>query len=394
MERIEKQRGDMFLVMLLVVILGVGMALLFSSSSSFSGRVYNDPLFLLKRQLIWAALGGAAAFIVSLTPLSVFRRWMPFIVFGTLAVVLFPFLPRLGASVLGSRRWITLFGLSFQPSELVKLTLVLYLGSYFARRDDRDNTDSNAASAADSGGAKSASGGAKSASGGAMNTLIPPFVVTCVFAGIVLLQNDYSTSIFVLLIGLAMMYIARVRLLQFFLVTLFTLPLGFLLLFTREHRVQRLIAFFDLSSHSSGTGYQIVTAKAALVTGGLFGKGLGRSAAKLGSLPMSYSDFIYSIIGEETGLLGALFVLGLFALLAWRGYRIALRSHDHFSYYVAFGLTSALCLQALLNMAVAVGLVPTTGVTLPFFSAGGSSLFTTLVMCGLLVNLSRRVTDV
>jgi cell division protein FtsW len=185
-----------------------------------------------------------------------------------------------------------------------------------------------------------------------------------------------------------------VRLLQFFLVTLFTLPLGFLLLFTREHRVQRLIAFFDLSSHSSGTGYQIVTAKAALVAGGLFGKGLGRSAAKLGPLPMSYSDFIYSIIGEETGLLGALFVLGLFALLAWRGYRIALRSHDHFSYYVAFGLTSALCLQALLNMAVAVGLVPTTGVTLPFFSAGGSSLFTTLVMCGLLVNLSRRVTDV
>jgi cell division protein FtsW len=185
-----------------------------------------------------------------------------------------------------------------------------------------------------------------------------------------------------------------VRLIQFFLVTLFTLPLGFLLLFTREHRVQRLLAFFDLSSHSSGTGYQIVTAKAALVAGGLFGKGLGRSAAKLGPLPMSYSDFIYTIVGEETGLLGALFVLALFAILAWRGYRIALRSRDQFSYYLAFGLTSALSLQALLNMAVAVGLVPTTGVTLPFFSAGGSSLFTTLVMCGLLVNLSRRVSDV
>ena len=106
MERIEKQRGDMFLVVLLLVILGVGMALLFSSSSSFSGRAYDDPLFLLKRQLLWAALGGAAAFIVSLTPLSVFRRWMPLIVFATLAAVLLPFLPGLGASVLGSRRWI------------------------------------------------------------------------------------------------------------------------------------------------------------------------------------------------------------------------------------------------------------------------------------------------
>ena len=390
MERIEKQRGDMFLVMLLVVILGVGMALLFSSSSSFSGRAFNDPLFLLKRQLAWAALGGAAAFIVSLTPLSVFRRWMPLIVFGTLAAVLLPFLPRLGASVLGSRRWITLFGFSFQPSELVKLTLVLYLASYFARRDEQDRTAANGAF----GGGADAASGDNAAPRHSMNSLIPPFVVTGVFAGIVLLQNDYSTAIFVLVTGLAMMYIARVRLLQFFLVTLFTLPLGFLLLFTREHRVQRLLAFFDLSSHSSGTGYQIVTAKAALVAGGLFGKGLGRSAAKLGPLPMSYSDFIYTIVGEETGLLGAVFVLALFALLAWRGYRIALKSRDHFSYYVAFGLTSALCLQALLNMAVAVGLVPTTGVTLPFFSAGGSSLFTTLVMCGLLVNLSRRVSDV
>lgn len=368
MERIEKQRGDMFLVMLLIVILGVGMALLFSSSWSFSARAYNDPLFILKRQLIWAALGGAAAFIVSLTPLSVFRRWMPLILLGTLVAALLPFLPGLGTSVLGSRRWIFLFGFSFQPSELVKLTLILYLASYFARREEGEKIT--------------------------MNALIPPFIVTCVFAGIILLQNDYSTAIFVLVTGLAMMYIAQVRLLQFILVTLCTVPLGFLLLFTREHRVQRLLAFFDLPSHSSGTGYQIVTAKAALVSGGLFGKGLGRSAAKLGPLPMSYSDFIYTIVGEETGLLGALFVLALFAVLAWRGYRIALLSKDRFSAFVAFGLTSALCLQALLNMAVASGLVPTTGVTLPFFSAGGSSLFTTLIMCGLLVNLSRRVTDV
>jgi cell division protein FtsW len=293
---------------------------------------------------------------------------MPAILLGTFVVILLPFLPQLGVSVLGSRRWIILFGLSFQPSELVKLTLVLYIASYFARREEGEKIT--------------------------MNTLIPPFLVTCVFAGIVLLQNDYSTSIFTLVIGLSMMYIARVRLLHFFLVTLYTVPLGFLLLFTREHRVQRLLAFFDLSSHSSGTGYQIVTAKAALVSGGLFGKGLGRSAAKLGPLPMSYSDFIYTIVGEETGLLGALFVLGLFALLAWRGYRIALLSKDRFSGFAAFGLTSALCLQALLNMAVASGLVPTTGVTLPFFSAGGSSLFVSLIMCGLLVNLSRGVTDV
>ena len=368
MERVEKQRGDMFLVMLLIVILGVGLALLFSSSSSFAGRVKNDPLFIVKKQLVWAAIGGAAAFVISLTPLSFIRRWIPLILFGTLAALLFPFLPGVGTSILGSRRWINIFGQSFQPSELVKVSLVLYLASYFARRDAERTTG--------------------------MNNLIPPFMVTCVFAGIILLQNDYSTAIFVLSIGFAMLFIARVPALHLLLLTVFTVPLGFLLIFTREHRVQRLLAFFDLSSHSADTGYQLVTAKAALVSGGLWGRGLGRSAAKLGPLPMSYSDFIYTIIGEETGLLGALFVVALFALLAWRGFRIALRSDDRFSSYVAFGVTAAICLQALLNMAVAVGLVPTTGVTLPFFSAGGSSLFATLIMCGLLVNLSRRVSDV
>ena len=368
MERVEKERGDMLLVMLLVVILGAGVALLFSSSYPFAGRAYNDPLYLVKRQLIWAALGGAAAFLISMTPLELFRRSMPVLLLATLLAALLPFVPGLGASVLGSRRWIVLFGLSFQPSELVKVTLILYLASYFARREEQLRTT--------------------------MNALIPPFIVTCAFSAIILLQNDYSTAIFVLLIGLAMLYIARVRVHQFLLVTLFTVPLGFLLLFTREHRVQRLLAFLDLSSYRSGSGYQIVNAKAALVSGGLWGKGLGRSTAKLGSLPMAHSDFIYAVIGEETGLLGALFVLGLFALLAWRGLRIAFRVEDRFSYYVAFGVTATICLQAFLNMAVAVGLVPTTGVTLPFFSAGGSSLFATLVMCGLLMNLSRRVSNV
>jgi len=368
MERVEKERGDIVLVMLVIAILGVGMALLFSASYSFSARTFQDPLYLVKRQLIWAAVGGVAAFIVSVTPIEVFRRALPLILLATLLASLLPFLPGVGTRVLGSRRWVTVFGMSFQPSEIVKVTLILYLASYFARREESEDMP--------------------------LNTLIPPFIVVCVFAAIILLQNDYSTAIFVVATGLSMLFMARVRTVHFLLVTLFTGTLGFLLLFTREHRVQRLLAYFDLSSYRSGTGYQIVNARAALASGGFWGKGLGHSVAKLGPLPMSHSDFIYTIIGEETGLLGALFVLILFALLAWRGFQISARAKDSFSSYAAFGVTAAISLQALLNMAVAVGLVPTTGVTLPFFSAGGSSLFVTLVMCGLLVNLSRRTSSV
>jgi cell division protein FtsW len=388
MEQVGKPRSDMLLLMLLLVTLGVGVALLFSASYAFSTHAWNDPFYLVKRQLIWAAIGGAAAFVVSLTPLEIFRRALPLLLLATLAAVLLPFLPGLGTSVLGSRRWISAFGFSFQPSELVKVTLVLYLASYFARRTDEGtsgdmSTDSSTENRGERRGAKMS-----------LNALIPPFIVIFVFSALILVQNDYSTAIFILVIGLAMLFIARVRMLHFLLVTLITVPLGFLLLFTREHRVQRLLAFLDLSSYRSGTGYQIVSAKAALVSGGLFGRGLGRSAAKLGPLPMSHSDFIYAIIGEETGLLGSLFVLALFVLLAWRGYQIAFRTEDRFSSYVAFGMTTAICLQAFLNMAVAVGLVPTTGVTLPFFSAGGSSLFVTLVMCGILLNLSRGAAHV
>jgi cell division protein FtsW len=367
-ERVEKERSDMLLVMLIVVILGIGLALLFSSSYSFSSRAYNDPFYLVRKQLIWAAIGGAAAFVLSLTPLEIFRRSMPLLLLGTLVVALLPFAPGLGTSILGSRRWIALFGLSFQPSELVKITLILYLASYLAKRGE----------------------GAEMT----LNSLIPPFIVICVFSAIILVQNDYSTAIFILTTGLAMLYVAKVRMLHFLVITLFTVPMGFLLLFTREHRVQRILAYLDMSSYRSGTGYQILSARSALVSGGLWGKGLGRSTAKLGSLPMAHSDFIYAVIGEETGLLGTLFVLALFVLLAWRGFQIAFRADDRFSSLVAFGVTASLCLQALLNMAVAVGLVPTTGVTLPFFSAGGSSLFATLVMSGLLVNLSRRVSHV
>jgi len=368
MEKVEKERGDIVLVMLIIAILGIGMAMLFSASYSFSARAYQDPLYLVKRQLLWAAIGGVAAFLMTMMPLETIRRALPLLLLATLVAAVLPFVPGIGTRVLGSRRWVTLFGMSFQPSEIVKVTLILYLASYFARREEPEGLP--------------------------LSTLIPPFIVVCVFAAVILLQNDYSTAIFIVITGLSMLFIARVNALHFALITLFTGTLGFLLLFTRAHRVQRLLAYFDLSSYATGSGYQIVNAKAALAGGGFWGRGLGRSLAKLGPLPMAHSDFIYTIVTEETGLLGAIFVLLLFAFLAWRGFQISARAPDSFTSYAAFGVTAAISLQALLNMAVAVGLVPTTGVTLPLFSAGGSSLFATLLMCGLLVNLSRRTSRV
>ena len=347
MERVEKQHGDMLLVMLLVVILGVGVALLFSSSYPFSSRAFKDPLFLVKRQLLWAALGAAAAFVVSLTPLELFRRSMPLILLGTLVVALLPFLPGLGTSVLGSRRWITVFGFSFQPSELVKidpdpLPRLLLRPARRRGRHDAEHADS--------------------AVRRHLRLLRHHPAAERLFHGD--LRSGHRPGDAVHRAGAPPARAARDAASPSRSASFSSSPAS-----TACSGSSRSST---CPSHSSGTGYQVVTAKAALVSGGLWGKGLGRSAAKLGPLPMSYSDFIYTMIGEETGLLGSLFVLALFALLVWRGLPDrASGPQDRFSYYVAFGVTTALCLQALLNMAVAVGLVPTTGVTLPVLLRGG-----------------------
>jgi cell division protein FtsW len=363
MERVEKDRGDFFLVLLVLVMTGTGLTLLFSASSSYATRTWQDPLFLARRQLVWVGVGAVAAFVLGRTPLAWLRARMPVLLLVTLVLMLLPFIPGLGVERLGARRWFGLFGLTFQPAEAAKAVLVLYLASYFGHRGDAP----------------------------LMADLVPPLVVTLVFAALVYAQNDYSTAVFIALAGLAMCFAAGARALTLAALGLFALPLGFLLLFTREHRVARLLTFLGISADPAGNAWQIVNSHAALVAGGFWGTGLGRGTASLGSLPEAHSDFIFSVIGEETGLAGTLFVLGLFAVFAWRGFSLAAKADDRFASLAAYGITLTIVLQAALNMAVAVGLVPTTGVTLPFFSAGGSSMLATLALCGVLVNVSRGV---
>lgn len=361
MERVEKGRADAVLVLLVVVLTGTGLALLFSASSSFSARTWQDPLFLVRRQLIWVGAGAVVAGVASLTPLEFLRARMPVLLLAALVAMLLPFLPGLGVERLGARRWFGLFGLTFQPAEAAKAVLVLYLASYFGHRGEEPR----------------------------VADLVPPLVVTLVFAALVYAQNDYSTAVFLAVVGLVLCFAAGARLLTLAALGLFVLPIGFLLLFTREHRVTRLLTFLGIAADPAGSAWQIVNSQAALVAGGFWGTGLGRGEARLGALPEAHSDFIFSVIGEETGFAGALFVLALFAAFAWRGFSLAAKADDRFTSLACYGITLTIVLQAILNMAVAVGLAPTTGVTLPFFSAGGSSMLVTLALCGILVNASR-----
>ena len=364
MERIEKPRADTLMMLILLIMLGIGLSVLFSASTYYAQRLFEDPYYFIKRQVLWVLLGAVAALIASHTPLSLLQQATPFVVAVALILTILTFVPGIGRPIMGARRWLFVFGQSFEPSELVKFAVVLYLAAIFSKKQDRINDP--------------------------LNSLLPPLLVVSVFIVLIYLQNDFSTAFFIVLIALSMFLIAQVRIVYFVLLSLLFVPVGGMLLFTKAHRVRRLMAFLNPLADPSGSGYQVIAAQTAFVSGGFWGRGLGKGVKKLGGLPEAHSDFIYAVVGEEAGFLGAVFVLVLFALLAWRGYLLVLRGRDSFARYLAFGITSTITLQALLNIAVAIGLVPATGIPLPLFSSGGSSMLITMIMAGMLINLSRQ----
>jgi cell division protein FtsW len=358
------QRSDTALLVVLFLLIGFGLSALFSASYNWAEQLYGDPFRLIRRQAIWVVLGAGVALVAYHIPLSFLRSIVPVMIVASLGLMALTFVPGLGEEYLGGRRWILLFGFSFQPSELVKVVLVFYLAHMLDRKQDRlDDT---------------------------MNSVVPPLIVSGVFAALIYLQNDFSTSLFVMLLALLVLFVARVRLRFFVGLATVTIPLGVILLLTREHRVVRILAFIDPNIDRFGAGYQVLQAQRALEFGGLWGRGIGQSVQKYGTLPEPHSDFVFAVLGEEVGFLGVVIVLALFVAFAVKGYRLAFAATSVFRSLLAFGLTSVIALQALLNMAVVAGLVPATGIPLPFFSHGGSAILMTLLMSGLLLNVARE----
>ncbi|MCF6335275.1 MAG: putative lipid II flippase FtsW [Spirochaetales bacterium] len=362
----EPRSGDFMMVLLIILLAGIGISALFSASYYYGNYKFGNSGYFFTRQIMFMIAGSVFAFVVSRIPLSIISRMIPVILLISFLLMFATFIPGIGREMMGGRRWIVISGRSFQPSEFVKLAVVLYLASVLGKKHDRINDF--------------------------FNTILPPLLMVFVFTAMIVAQNDFSTAFFVLTISLAMFFIAGVKYVYFAFIFTAVIPVAGMLLFSREHRVRRIIAFLDPSSDPVNAGYQVLSAKQALSNGGFWGKGIGLGTQKLGGLPEAHSDFIFAVIGEETGILGVLFVIILFLALAVRGYSLALkfREKNLFAYFLTFGLTTSILYQALVNMAVVAGMVPVTGITLPFFSHGGSSILITFIMCGLLMNLSRN----
>ncbi|MBN2509648.1 MAG: putative lipid II flippase FtsW [Spirochaetales bacterium] len=363
LEPSSRSSFDMYLMLLLVLLVGIGLTALFSASYYYGELNFSDSFYFIKKDGLYILVGIALGLLLMNIPLDMLRQYIPHIILATLVMVFLPFVPGLGKKILGAQRWIIVFGRSFQPSELAKLSLVLYLAHIFDKKSDRINDFAN--------------------------TIFPPLIITGIMVFIIYGQNDFSTSFFILFVAIAMFFVAGVSLYYFLFLIASAVPLAIILVFTKEHRVERIITYLRPEIDPMGTGYQVLAAKDALLRGGFFGVGLGQGVEKIGGLPEAHSDFVFAVLAEESGLIGVVVIIGLFVLFAVQGYRISLLSGSRFSFLLGFGITSMIFLQAVFNFAVVAGLVPTTGIPLPFFSSGGSSKLVSLMMCGLLLNISR-----
>jgi cell division protein FtsW len=353
-------RADPLLFIAVLMLTALGVVMVYSSSAIFAQMRFHDSRHFLVRNFIWVTLGLTAMAVTMRLDYRIYRRLAyPLLgaAFLMLTAVLF-----VGARRNGAQRWFSLGGLSFQPAELAKLALVVYLSHSLAKKADK----------------------VKHFAVGFM----PHLVVCGVFMVLLLKQPDLGTAVIMGGVTLILLFVAGTNLSYLLLALLAALPVLYHKIVDTPWRLRRILAYLDPWQFRGNYGYQIAASLIAVGSGGVFGQGLGDSKQKL-FLPEAYTDYILAIIGEELGFLGIVLVLALFTLFLVAGYRAACRARDAFGYYLACGITTMLALQAVVNAGVVLGVLPTKGLPLPFVSFGGSTLVIDLAAAGMVLNVSR-----
>lgn len=361
---VNSRRHDRWLLLITVVLILFGAIMIYSSTSvvtPFHAKRNITPFFYFKKHVITVLLGMAFMHVAFRTGTETLKKAaIPLLVFSLILLVLV-FVPEIGISAGGARRWIRLWPSTFQPSELVKLAMVVFLAWYMSRTSYK--TDS-------------------------IYSFLIPIGVMGLFQGVFLKQPDFGAAMSLCFLTIAMLILSGVRMRYIALLGILLIPILVKLLM-EPYRLKRLLAFLDPWKDPQGSGFQLVQSFIALGSGGITGIGLGESKQKLSFLPESHTDFIFSLVGEELGLVGAMIIVCLFFLLFLRGVSIANKTKDPFGYYLASGLSIMIALQALINFCVTTGLVPTKGLPLPFISYGGSSLLMNMTAVGILLRLSK-----
>jgi cell division protein FtsW len=364
----ERTGYDRILMIPALILVVFGIVMVYSSSNLIAIRRYGASFYFLKNQIIWAVTGITGMLVAMNFDYKRLRRLsLPMIIISVLLLIAV-LIPHIGTEVNGAKRWVRFIGLSFQPSELAKLTMIITISAYIAKRANRMEDF--------------------------VYGFFPPVVLLGLFQMLIMLQPDMGTAIAMGVMVLTLLFIGGVRIPHILSLTIPLIPFIVKILFNAGYRKKRLIAFIDPWSDPTGAGFQVIQSLLALGSGGLFGLGLGEGKQKLFFLPEPHTDFIYSLIGEELGFVGASLVIFLYLLILWRGVRIAIRIDDPFGRSLATGLTFMIGIQALINLGVVTGLLPPKGLPLPFVSFGGTALLMNMVGLGILLNISRNINKV
>ena len=359
----RKLKSDKLLFLATLLLVCVSVVMVYSASAVLAmDRYQQPPYFFLFKQVTWAVLGVC---LLSLAMRVNYRSLnQPVVKWTALGVSICALiLVFFGPPINGTRRWFALGGIGVQPSEFAKVAVIIFTASVLERRMDRID---------------------------GVSALAPITVVTGLVCGLIVLEPDFGTAFTVLLIVAVMVFAAGLHYRHLIGLTLAVVPLLVVVLASAEYRRRRLLAFLDPWADPQGDGFQIVQSQIAVGTGGLFGQGLMAGVQKLFYLPAPHTDFIYAVIAEETGLLGATAVLLCFGVIIWRGLHITAVAPDRFGAFLSLGLTMMVAFQAFVNISVVLGLMPTQGIPLPFVSSGGSSLLISLLGMGILLNVSQH----
>lgn len=358
----RKLKSDKLLFLATLLLLCSSVVMVYSASAVLAMERFQQPYFFLFKQMTWTILGLCLLAGVMRIDYHILKQ--PVVIWTALGLTTLALIAVFfSAPINGTRRWFGVGGIGVQPSELAKIAVIIFTAAILERRMDRVNELSY--------------------------TLLPIGIVTGGIGGLILLEPDFGTAFAVIVIVAAMVFAAGLSYRYLIGAGLVLLPVFYLVLANAEYRRRRLLAFLDPWDDPLGDGFQIIQSLIAVGTGGIFGRGLMGGIQKLFYLPEPHTDFIYAVIAEETGLIGATMILCCFAVITWRGLRVTMHAPDRFGAFLALGLTTMLALQAFINMSVVLGLMPTTGIPLPFVSAGGSSLLISLLGMGVLLNISQ-----
>ncbi|MFC5532322.1 putative lipid II flippase FtsW [Cohnella yongneupensis] len=365
---------DFLLLILTLLLVGFGLVMVFSASSSMTvvdKNFGNDALFFTKKQLMWAGLGTFLMLFLMNIHYEKYKKLFVLLFFGTL--VLLMIVPFIASNINGARSWIGIGGFGIQPTEFAKLAIILYLAAIIAKKDEKFREFKRG--------------------------LFPVMVVVGFFAFLIMLQPDFGSCAILVLCASAIVIaggsnLKHIMMSAAVLIGLAALGMSLVLLFNPDfdggYRFDRFLSFMDPLADQQGIGYHLTRSLEAFGHGGLTGAGLGNSVQKLFYLPYAYNDFIFAVIGEELGFIGTTIFVLFYLLFLWRALIVALRCPDIYGTLVGIGIVSLIAIQALINMGGVSGAIPVTGVTLPFISYGGSSMLMMLMAMGILLSISRE----